>query len=119
MKVIWDNVLAHREEAMQENLGMPDLKLQRVNLPGYSPDFNADEATRGRAKEEAKGNLCLGSKGAVQERVGRFLAGLALRKGEVRRRCRTVLQSRADAFLGDYRPDSPFHANSHPTLAFV
>ena len=45
---------------------------------------------------EATGNLCLGSRAAVRERVGKFLAGLSSRKDEVRRRCRTVLQSRAE-----------------------
>ena len=43
-KVIWDNAPAHRGEAMREYLRTPNLKLQLVNLPGYSPDFNADEA---------------------------------------------------------------------------
>ena len=62
-----------------------------VNLPGYSPDFNADEAVWGWAREEATGNLCLGSRAAVQERVTAFLTGLASRKEEVGRRCRTVL----------------------------
>ena len=61
-----------------------------MNLPGYSPDFNADEAVWGWAREEVTGNLCLGSRAAVQERVGKFLAGLSSRKDEVRRRCRTV-----------------------------
>ena len=28
-------------------------------LPGYIPDFNADEAVWGWAREEATGNLCL------------------------------------------------------------
>ena len=67
-----------------------------MNLPSYSPDFNADEAVWGWAREEVTGNLCLGSRAAVQERVGKFLAGLSSRKDEVRRRCRTVLQSRAE-----------------------
>ena len=62
-----------------------------MNLPGYSPDFNGDEAIWGWAREEATGNLCLGSRAKVQERVGSFLAGLASRSGEVKRRCRTVL----------------------------
>ena len=35
-------------------------------LPGYSPDFNADEAIWGWVREEVTGNLCLGTKGAVQ-----------------------------------------------------
>ena len=86
-----------------------------MNLPGYSPDFNADEAVWGWAREEATGNLCLGSRAAVQERVSGFLAGLAGRPDEVRRRCRTVLQSRAEAL----QPDSRNPANAHPTLALV
>ena len=95
MRVIWDNAPAHRGEAMREYLRTPGLELRLVNLPGYSPDFNGDEAIWGWAREEATGNLCLGSREAVQEKVGKFLAGLASRKDEVRRRCRTVLQSRA------------------------
>ena len=47
LKVIWDNAPAHRGEAMREYLRTPNLKLQLVNLPGYSPDFNADEAAGG------------------------------------------------------------------------
>ena len=119
MKVIWDNAPAHRGEAMREYLRTPNLKLQLVNLPGYSPDFNADEAIWGWAREEVTGNLCLGSREAVQERVGQFLAGLTHRKEEVRRRCRTPLQSRAEAILRDSRPDSQLPANAHPTLALV
>ena len=119
LKVIWDNAPADRGEAIREYLRTPDLKLQLVNLPGYSPDFNADEAIWGWAREEATGNLCLGSREAVQERVGRLLAELAHRQEEVRRRCRTILQSRAEALLPDSRPDSQLPANAHPTLALV
>ena len=88
-------------------------------MRGYSPDFNADEAVWGLAREEATGNLCLGSRAAVQERVGNFLAGLTSRRDEVRRRCRTVLQSRAEALPRDSRHDSSPQANAHPTLALV
>ena len=90
-----------------------------VNLPGYSPDFNADEAIWGWARKEATGNLCLGNEVKVQERVTNFLAGLAGRPDEVRRRCRTILQSRAEALLPASRPDSQCPANAHPTLALV
>ena len=117
LRVIWDNAPAHRGEAVREYLRMTGLWLRLVNLPGYSPDLNADEAIWGWAREEATGNLCLGSKAAVQERVGKFLAGLASRKDEVRRRCRTVLQSRAEALLRDSRLDSRRSPNAHPTLA--
>ena len=116
LKVIWDNAPAHRGEAMREYLGTPGLGLQLVNLPGYSPDFNADEAIWGWAREEATGNLCLGSRAAVQQRVGLFLAGLSHRKAEVRLRCRTVLQARAEA-LQRNSPPGPSHPNAHPTLA--
>ena len=97
LRVIWDNAPAHRGEAVREHLRTFGLELRLVNLPGYSPDFNADEAIWGWAREEATGNLCLGSREAVQEMVGKFLTGLAGRKDEVRQRCRTVLQSRSSA----------------------
>ena len=119
MNVIWDNAPAHRGEAVREYLRTPGLELRLVNLPGYSPDFNGDEAIWGWAREEATGNLCLGSRAKVQERVGSFLAGLASRSGEVKRRCRTVLQSRAEALLPDSLPDSRRPANAHLTLALV
>ena len=119
LNVIWDNAPAHRGEAVREYLRTPGLGLRLVNLPGYSPDFNGDEAIWGWAREEATGNLCLGSREAVQMRVGGFLAGLAGRKEEVRRRCRTVLQSRAEALRRNSRPDSQHPANAHPTLALV
>ena len=115
LNVIWDNAPAHRGEAVREYLRTPDLGLRLVNLPGYSPDFNADEAVWGWAREEATGNLCLGTKGLAQERVGKFLRGLSTRKDEVKRRCRTVLQSRAEAFLRDSRRP----AYAHPALALV
>ena len=59
LNVIWDNTPAHRGEAVREWLGRPKVNLRLVNLPGYSPDFNADEAIWGWAREEATGNLCL------------------------------------------------------------
>ena len=119
LNVIWDNAPAHRGESMREYLRTPGLNLRLVNLPGCSPDFNADEAIWGWAREEATGNLCLGSRAAVQERVSSFLFGLASRKDEVRRRCRTVLQSRAEVLLRDSQADSRSPANAHPTLALV
>ena len=119
LTVIWDNAPAHRGEAVREFLQTPGLGLRLVNLPGYSPDFNADEAVWGWAREEATGNLCLGSKAAVQERVSNFLAGLSSRKDEAKRRCRTVLQSRAEKLLRDSQPYFQLTPNAHPTLALV
>ena len=46
---------------MREFLRAPGLGMRLVNLPGYSPDFNGDEAIWGWAREEATGNLCLGA----------------------------------------------------------
>ncbi len=101
LNVIWDNAPAHRGEAVRGLLRKAGLNLRLINLPGYSQDFNADEAIWGWAREEATGNLCLGTREGVQERVGNFLAGLANRQEEVRRRCWTVLQSRAEALQRD------------------
>ena len=119
LDVIRDNTPAHRGEAVREYLRTPGLGLRLVNLPGYSPDFNADEAIWGWAREEATGNLCLGAEGLVQERVGRFLQGLSTRKDEVKRRCRTVLQSRAQGFPRESQPDPRCIVNAHPTLVLV
>ena len=119
LNVIWDNAPAHRGEAVREYLRTPELELRLMNLPGYSPDFNADEAIWGWAREEATGNLCLGTKALVQAE-GRQLPGRTgqpERRGE--RRCRTVLQSRAEALLPNSPPNSPPQANAHFTLALV
>ena len=47
LNVVWDNAPAHRGEAVRECLRAPGLGLRLMNLPGYSPDFNADEAIWG------------------------------------------------------------------------
>ena len=119
LNVIWDNSPAHRGEAVRECLAAPGLGIQLVSLPGYSPDFNADEAVWSWAREEATGNLCLGTKALVQERVGNFLGGLASRGDEVKRHCRTILQSKAERFPRNLRPDSQRPENAYPTLALV
>ena len=119
LNMIWDNAPAHRGEAVREYLRTPGLNLRLVNLPGYSPDFNADEGIWGWVREEATGNLCLGTREAVHERVSSFLAGLTNRKDEVRRRCRTVLQSRAERLFQDSQHHRQPHANAHPTLSLV
>ena len=117
--MIWDNAPAHRGEAVREYIRTPGLNLRLVNLPGYSPDFNADEAIWGWTREETTGNLCLGTWEAVHERVSSFLAGLTNRKDQVRRRCRTVLQSRAERLFQDSQHHRQPQANAHPTLSLV
>jgi transposase len=97
--VIWDNGPAHRGEAIREFLATPDLKLRLVALPAYSPDFNADEAIWDWAREDVTGNICLGTKAKVQEKMGEYFDRLASRIDEVKRRCRTALQAEADALI--------------------
>ena len=99
MRVIWDNAPAHRGEAVREYLRTPGLDLRLVNLPGTartSTPMRRSGAGRERRRRAisawAAGRRC-------RKRVGNFLAGLASRRDEVRRRCRTVLQSRAEALL--------------------
>ena len=77
--VIWDppwRTPAHRGKAIREYLSTPDLNLQLVALPAYSPDFNGDEAIWDWAREEVTANTCLGTKAKVQEKVGEFFRGL-------------------------------------------
>ena len=96
--MIWDNGPAHRGEAIRSYLATPDLHLRLVALPAYSPDFNADEAVWDWAREEVTAHECLGTKAQVQEKMNAFFDGLTHRNDEVRHRCRTLLQARADAF---------------------
>jgi transposase len=97
--VIWDNGPAHRGEAIRGYLATPDLNLQLVSLPAYSPDFNGDEAIWDWAREEVTANTCLGTRSKVQEKLGAFFRGLVERTAEVKQRCRTVLQARVDALM--------------------
>ena len=117
--VIWDNGPAHRGEAIRSYLTTPDLQLRLVALPAYSPDFNADEAVWDWAREEVTANECLGTKAQVQEKMNAFFGGLAHRKDEVKHRCRTLLQARADALI--FTPSLPLPSlqNVVPTLALV
>lgn len=99
LTVIWDNGPAHRGEPIRQFLATPDLKLRLVPLPGYSPDFNADEAIWDWAREEVTANACLGTKAKVEDKMGQFFQRLASRTDEAKQRCRTVLQAQADALI--------------------
>ena len=117
--VIWDNGPAHGGEALRAYLTTPDLRLRLVRLPAYSPDFNADEAIWGWVREEITANTCFGTKAKVREAVDRFFGTLANRADEVQRRCRTVLQARAEALAPAAAAmfQHPLHVD--PTLALV
>jgi transposase len=117
--VIWDNSPAHSGDPLRAYLTTPDLRLRLVRLPAYSPDFNADEAIWGWIRAEVTANTCFGTKAKVREQVGEFFRGLADRTDEVKRRCRTILQTKADVFTSAVEAilQSPSHAV--PTLASV
>ncbi len=117
--VIWDNSPAHRGDAIRAYLTTPNLNLHLVNLPSYSPDFNADEAIWGWVRQEATANQCLGTRAAVRERVGGFFTDLSQRRDAVKRRCRTVLQAKADELIGDAQANPLRPANVDFTLASV
>jgi transposase len=97
--VIWDNAPAHRGDAMRTYLATPDLKLRLVALPGYSPDFNPDEAIWDWVREEVTANICFGTATKVREKVDAFFGGLAARAADVKQRCRRELQAQADQWL--------------------
>jgi transposase len=97
--VIWDNAPAHHGPEIREYLTTPELKLRLVALPGYSPDFNPDEAIWDWIREEVTANICFGTAAKVREKVDAFFAGLAERAVEVKQRCRRDLQAQADALV--------------------
>ena len=51
-----------------------------MNLPCYNPDFNADEAIWGWARQEVTANLCLGAKAVMQDNVGDFFTDMSNRR---------------------------------------
>jgi transposase len=95
--VFWDNGPAHGGDPLRAYLATPDLRLRLVRLPAYSPDFNADEPLWGWTREEVTANTCFGTAAKVRAHVDAFFAGLVTRTAEVTQRCRTVLQTKADA----------------------
>ena len=119
LTVVWDNSPAHRGDALRAYLATPGLNLHLVNLPSYSPDFNADEAIWGWARQEATANRCLGNRAAVQDKVGDFFTRLPSRSEEVKRRCRTVLQARAEELTASAPAETLLPANVEFTLASV
>jgi transposase len=115
--VIWDNRPAHYGQSIRDYLKTPGLDLRLIPLPGYSPDFNADEAVWDWVREEVTANLCLGAKSKVQEKVGRFLHGLAKRTGEVKKRCRTLLQTESERLSAE--PNKTFSLSGNVATNLV
>jgi transposase len=101
--VIWDNGPAHHGPELRQYLTTPDLQLRLVPLPGYSPDFNPDEAIWDWIREDVTANTCFGTAAKVRDKVDTFFAHLAEHlpdhAPEVKRRCRRDLQAQADALV--------------------
>ena len=117
--IIWDNGPAHSGDPLRAYLTTPDLQLRLVRLPAYSPDFNADEAIWAWVRAEVTANTCFGTTAKVREQVGEFFRGLPSRTDEVKRHCRTVLQTQADAFTSAAQAILQPRAHVDPTLALV
>ncbi len=117
LTVTWANSPAHRGDAIRACLSTPNLNLLVVNLPSYIPDFNADKAVWGWVRQEATANQCLATRAAIWEKADGFFADLTQPREEVKRRCRTVLQTRTGELIGHSQPSpSP---NVDFTLASV
>jgi putative transposase len=95
--VIWDNASVHGGAPLRDFLRTPTLRLRVIRLPAYSPDFNADEHIWGWMREEVTANTCFGTAAKVRAQVDRFFTRLAALRDEVMQRCRTELQTQADA----------------------
>jgi transposase len=124
--VIWDNSPAHSGDPLRAYLKTPELRLRLVRLPAYSPDFNADEHLWGWVREEVTANTCFGTAAKVRAHVEPFFAGLAARADEVKQRCRTGLQTKADALNAVetatailHEARHSIHADADPIVALV
>ena len=76
LTVIWDNSPAHRGDALRAYLTTPGLNLRLVNLPSYSPDFNADEAIWGWVRPGGDRELVPGDQGRGAGEGGRLFREL-------------------------------------------
>ena len=105
--VIWDNGAAHGGPPLRASRATPDVRLRLVRLPADRPDCNADEHIGGWVRAEVTANTCFGTAANVRAHVDAFLATLPRRAEEVQRRCRTVLQAKADALVAPATSTAP------------
>ena len=119
LTVIWDNSPAPSWRCAAGLLGHARLEPVLGEPAQLSPDFNADEAIWGWVRQEETANLCLGTRAAVQEKVGDFFARLSFRRKEVKRRCRTVLQAQVAELMARNQTDLQRPAIADFTLASV
>src|SRR5712671_3837294 len=117
--VIWDNGPAHGGAPLRAYLTTPDLRLRLVRLPAYSPDFNPDEPVWGWVRAEVTANTCFGTTARVREKVGAFFRGLADRIDAVKRRCQTILQTKADSYTAAVHAILQPATHVDPTLTLV
>ena len=82
-------------------------------------EVETNEAIWGWVRAEVTANTCFGTRAKVRDKVGEFFRGLPDRTDEVKRRCRTVLQTQADAFTSVVEAILQPPSYVGPTLALV
>ncbi len=95
----------HRQSGQRREQGQPRVHQARRATTRNSPDFNADEAIWGWVRAEVTANTCFGTKARVREKVGALFQGLGARTDEVKRCCRTILQTKADVTILQTKAD--------------
>ena len=120
LTVIWDNSPAHRGDVLRAYLATPGLRLRLVNLPSYSPDFNADEAIWNWVRHEVTANLCLGAKASVQGEGEQLLHPPVRPAGGSQTAVphRAPSPRRRTAGQGPCRPLSPYKCRCPPWYQF-
>src|SRR5205085_5030012 len=86
---------------------------QKVHEAGTS------EHIWGWVRAEVTANTCFGTKAKVREKVDAFFRGLTDQTDEVKRRCRTILQTQADAFTSAVHAILQPATHVDPTLVLV
>ena len=118
--VIWDNGPAHRGEAIRSYLATPDLHLRFGSLTGLQPRLQCRRSRLGLGQGRGHGQRMPGNKSPSPREDERILRRANThRNDEVRHRCRTLLQARADALMFTPAVPLPSLQNVVPTLALV
>jgi hypothetical protein len=82
-------------------------------------EVGTSEHVWGWVRAEVTANTCFATKAKVRDKVGAFFRGLAARTDEVKRRCQTILQTKADSYSAAVHAILQPSLHVDPTLALV
>jgi hypothetical protein len=82
-------------------------------------EVGTSEHVWGWVRAKVTANTCFGTRASVREHVGAFFRGLVDRTEEVKRRCQTILQTKAEKYTAAVHAILQPSVHVDPTLALV